>query len=333
MSLTTEESYRWCRSFSKNSGSNFVRTFSLLRPDKAKSMYVVYAFARIVDDIGDAGDHQNRRLQLEHWRAWLGSLGSKEPADESELQENLRPAFEHSIQRYAIPMDWFDQLLDGIEGDLDEKRCIRDWQELERYCFQVAGTMGLVCIKIWGGDLDSLRERAEACGIAFQCTNILRDVYEDASRGRIFIPQEELMRFGVDPQDWLKLRPTGDWQGLLKKCASKAVASFEHARTLGLELEFDGQRMFSLMWHSYLNLLREVVRNLSTTFEQRNLRVPSWKKFSHGLIHFLAPLYLAARPLHRPIDIPSQFPGLVLDSYEGPGSPSQADSMAARAPS
>jgi phytoene synthase len=154
----------------------------------------MYAFMRYCDDVADDSHVRDRLGQISAWRADLeNALGGRPSA------HPLWPAFLDAVTRCGIPHSYFSDIIDGVSSDL-EPRKVRTFQELYRYCYQVAGAVGLVISHIYGFDESNesrVHDLAEKCGVAFQLTNILRDVREDAHKGRIYLPEEDLLRFGV----------------------------------------------------------------------------------------------------------------------------------------
>ena len=290
-----QKSYRWCQQVARRSHSSFYRSFALLRPDKERAMSALYAFARIVDDVGDGDPNSRSTESLDSWRTWLDSLGSAETTKQTPEQIALRPAFADMVSKYEVPVKLFHDLLSGIETDLQANPQKASWNELEQYCYCVAGTVGLACVRIWGGDANALEECAKHCGVAFQLTNILRDVREDAQQGRIYFPQDDLATFGVSRRAWLAMRPDGDWQGLLESYVERAKANYQAGYQVGYAIEPDSQRMFHLMWSTYRRLLDEISVKLPYLFEQR-VCLSSLTKFRLAATHFVTPLYLLNAP-------------------------------------
>jgi 15-cis-phytoene synthase len=183
-------SYQSADAVARNSGSSFYYSFLVLPPEKKRAFCAVYAFMRYCDDISDGADSVDAKCaQLGQWRSQLDAVFS------GALDGNaIFPAFLDTARRYSIPADYFHWVIDGAEMDLTVAR-YETFQELYKYCFNVASAVGLVCLKIFGFTDEAALKHAEECGIAFQLTNILRDIQEDAERGRIYLPLEDLRRF------------------------------------------------------------------------------------------------------------------------------------------
>ena len=185
-----KEDYARCAEITRRSSSNFYYAFMLLPAARRRALYAVYAFCRFVDDIADGETEQAPAAQLARWRDELELVYNGAPAHP--ISRALAPEVRH----FAIARHHFEEIIDGVEMDLSRSR-YATFDELRLYCYRVASAVGLICIEIFG--YENLRSRvyAENLGIAFQLTNIIRDVREDAARGRIYIPLEDLARFGV----------------------------------------------------------------------------------------------------------------------------------------
>lgn len=189
MSTTLEASYRYCREVARTRARNFYYSFVLLPPAGRNAMCAVYAFMRYCDDLSDEPGANARAIA-----AWRDAL-------EGALQGRYDghpcwPAFHDTVRRYRIPHRYFHEMIDGVASDLAPRR-FETFDELYRYCYQVASVVGLTTIHIFGFESPEAPALAEQCGVAFQLTNILRDIQEDAARGRIYLPLEDLRRFGV----------------------------------------------------------------------------------------------------------------------------------------
>jgi phytoene synthase len=188
-----DRSYEYCVRVARSRAKNFYYSFVLLSAQQRKAMCAIYAFMRYCDDLSD--EPGASRAAIDRWRSEL------QEALEGRFSDHpLWPAFHHTVRRFGIPHDYFRQMIDGVTSDL-EPRHFETFDELYRYCYQVASVVGLTIIHIFGFDTRSALPLAEKCGVAFQLTNILRDIREDAGLGRIYIPAEDLQRFGVSEGD------------------------------------------------------------------------------------------------------------------------------------
>jgi 15-cis-phytoene synthase len=188
-------SYRSAEAVAR-SRSNFYYSFVVLPAEKKRAFCAVYAFMRYCDDISDGADRlEDKRAQLRDWRsqldaAYAGVLG-KNP---------VLPAFRDTVRAFSIPKEYFHWILDGAEMDLDTFE-YETFGDLYKYCFNVASAVGLVCLQIFGFHDERAKKYAEQCGLAFQLTNILRDVKEDADLGRIYLPAEDLRNFDYTAEE------------------------------------------------------------------------------------------------------------------------------------
>jgi phytoene synthase len=191
--ISLEESYTYCRAVAKKRARNFYYSFILLPPEQKDSMCAVYSFMRYCDDLSD--EPGATRTAMERWSDALNEALAGRPGDHP-----VWPAFLDTVTRYSIPHEYFHEMIEGVESDL-EPRVMETFDELYSYCYRVASVVGLTTIHIFGYTSPDALPLAEKCGIAFQLTNILRDVKEDAELGRLYLPQEDLQRFGVSPAD------------------------------------------------------------------------------------------------------------------------------------
>src|SRR6266567_893664 len=189
------------RAITQNSASNLAPAFVLLPKAKRDAMSVLYAFCREIDDVADneSVPAERRREQLADWRADLLRACAMETPHLA-VHRELQPI----IRQYHLPFQHFDELLQGVEMDLDIKR-YESYEQLELYCYRVASAVGLLSIEIFGYNNPACRDYAICLGKALQLTNILRDVRADAERGRIYLPLSELARFRVAPEEILRL--------------------------------------------------------------------------------------------------------------------------------
>jgi phytoene synthase len=190
--ISLEQSYAYCRSVARQRARNFYYAFILLSREQRDAMCAVYAFMRCCDDLSD--EPGATREGIERWRGGLDRALDGEYDDHPSW-----PALHDAVVHYKIPSRCFYEMIDGVTADL-EPRQIQTVDELYRYCYQVASVVGIAVIYILGFDDERAIPLAEKCGIAFQLTNILRDIREDADRGRTYLPAEDLARFGVSLQ-------------------------------------------------------------------------------------------------------------------------------------
>ncbi|HEV8147756.1 MAG TPA: phytoene/squalene synthase family protein [Bryobacteraceae bacterium] len=192
--ITLEKSYAWCARVARTKAENFYPSFVLLTRDRHRSMCAIYAFMRYCDDLADDESIRDRRGSIAKWREDLDTALKGNPSDRP-----LWPAFLDTVARFGIPHKYFFEMIDGVTSDLEPRR-VATFDELYRYCYHVASVVGLTIVHIYGFDgaqRERVLELAEKCGIAFQLTNILRDVREDTEKNRVYLPAEDLTRFGV----------------------------------------------------------------------------------------------------------------------------------------
>jgi len=189
-------SYEYCERVARKQAKNFYYAFTVLPQQKRAAICAVYAFMRFCDDISDSDNPCHSKIEaLNRWR---DALDAAVAGDFS--SSKIMPAFHNAVHSFNIPTEYFHELIDGAEMDLSINR-YRTFDDLYKYCYRVASVVGLVCIHIFGFNEEKAKEYAEYQGIAFQLTNILRDVKEDADRNRIYIPQSDIEAYGYSEID------------------------------------------------------------------------------------------------------------------------------------
>jgi phytoene synthase len=183
-----ERSYAHCRDVARKQARNFYYSFLLLSKPDRDAMCAIYAFMRYCDDLSDGPDTANLGV-MQKWRQELdaalqGCYGTNP----------CWPAFHDAVRRYNIPTEYFHSMIDGVSSDL-EPRDMQTFDELYRYCYQVASVVGLTITHIFGFESPQALALAEKCGVAFQLTNIIRDVKEDQEKGRIYLPKEDRVKY------------------------------------------------------------------------------------------------------------------------------------------
>jgi phytoene synthase len=265
--LGCEASYRWCESVARRQAGNFYHAFRLLPFDQRRAMCALYAFMRVTDDIADEpGELTVRRERLAEWRQQTEALTG----------HPLFPAFRHAIEKYGIPRTYLGDAIDGVEMDLYQDR-YATFPDLYGYCYRVASAVGLCCIHIWGFEDAAALRYAEVAGIALQLTNILRDIAEDAGRGRLYLPQEDLATFGVTEAEVLTGQGGTRLRDLLAFQAQRAFNYYDTARPLERLLRPAGRAVFSVICGTYRALLDRIVASGYDVYSQR-VRVSNWRK-------------------------------------------------------
>ncbi|QDU29587.1 All-trans-phytoene synthase [Anatilimnocola aggregata] len=258
-----EESYRHCRDVVLRARSNLARAFWLLRHDQRRGMDALYAFARQADDLVDCpGSERDRRTSLEQFRHELDHSLAGKPVG------MLFPALIDTIQHYQIqPRHCYD-LLDGCAMDLSPRR-YANWDELREYCLRVASSVGLACLQIWDCTDERALQPAIDCGLALQLTNILRDVRSDAQVGRIYLPQDELARFGVTENDLLSGEPTASMIELVRFQIVRSNALYASAWQGLSYVPEPARRLYWLMHQTYDRLLKKMEADPAAIFRTR----------------------------------------------------------------
>ena len=264
MSDGLSAAYEHCRALTRREAKNFYYGFLLLPARQRRAIYAAYAFARECDDIVDAGlpvEEASRRLAAQRERLGRCLEGSPDGP--------VFTALADAVRRYDIPHDYFYSLLGGVESDLTVRR-YATFEELKRYCYLVASIVGLISIEIFGyRGGEEARRRAADLGIALQLTNILRDVQEDLQRGRIYLPEEELVRFGYKA-DFLRQGVANEsFQRLMAFQVARAEGYFEEGRTLLPLLPRRARACVGVMAGIYKSILDDIARRPETVLSRR----------------------------------------------------------------
>lgn len=271
MKVSLEASYAACRRASRKSASNFLLSFWFLPREKRKAMYALYAFFRHTDDLGDnSGDSLQRQADLDTWRYQL------QAALAGEFHDVRLPALVDTLRKFDIPPQYLEQSIQGVETDLYPRR-FETYEQLRNYCYQVASVVGLSCIRIWGLRDDADLQPATDCGYAFQLTNILRDLKEDALSGRVYLPSEELEAFGVTREMLTSGSNCEEFRGLMRFQIARTRELFQSAERLTPSLHEDGRKIFTAMMSIYRNLLDRIAEDPEAVLHRR-VRVSSWRK-------------------------------------------------------
>ncbi|HEV2194991.1 MAG TPA: squalene synthase HpnC [Candidatus Acidoferrum sp.] len=264
------ESYEHCHRIARAAHSNFYYAFYLLPKPKRDALAALYAFMRLVDDVSDEGrDLAAKQRGLARWRAALdqaitgqeqvfdGNAAVVSPAASLPGAEETLPALVDTMQRYNMPARYLHDLISGAEMDLTV-RFYPTFERLREYCYRVAGTVGLTCTHVFGFRDARALDLAEKLGLAFQLTNIIRDVHEDHKLGRVYLPEEDLARYGVSREDFARGEATLGMRELLRFEADRAWQLYEEgAALLGLIGE-DSRSALWLLVHTYSALLGRI---------------------------------------------------------------------------
>ena len=246
-------SYRCAEAVARGRARNFYYSFVVLPPEKRRALCAVYAFMRYCDDISDGScSPADKHNMLQTWRTHLDA------AVQGRFDASpILPAFHDAVQRFSIPADYFHWVIDGAEMDLTIDR-YRSFTELYQYCFKVASAVGLVCLQIFGYTEERAKELAEHCGIAFQLTNILRDIKEDAGMGRIYLPEEDLERFHYRAEDLRRGVTNESFRELMAFEAGRARQYYTQARGLLPLVDADSRPALWAMMEIYGQLLGKI---------------------------------------------------------------------------
>jgi 15-cis-phytoene synthase len=227
MELTLTESFQACEEIAHKRARNFYYAFRVLPKSKRLAICSMYAFMRYCDDIADSDDPPTSKIDA--LRRWRNALTDALGGDVG--KSRILPAFCHSVRKYSIPESYFYELIEGAEMDQSKTR-YQTFDDLYQYCYRVASVVGLVCIHIFGFSEEVAKTHAEYCGIAFQLTNILRDVREDADHDRIYLPLNDMTAAGYSEEDLRDLVFDNAFRKLMKLEAQRARRYYEHGIAL-----------------------------------------------------------------------------------------------------
>jgi phytoene synthase len=266
--MTLEASYRHCAEVARKRARNFYYSFLALPKQKRLAMCALYAFMRECDDLSDeAGATLDA---LERWRADLdSSLGGRMGA------HAVWPALVDTVERYRIPPRYLHEMIDGVSSDLAPHR-VETFDDLYRYCYLVASVAGITTIHVFGFDSEEALPLAEKCGIAFQLTNIIRDVKEDAANGRVYLPAEDLARFQVAPESLLGVL-TPELRRLLEFEADRARLYYGESLPLLGMIHPDSRPSLWALIEIYSRLLQRIERRGYDVMQGR-IRLPGVEK-------------------------------------------------------
>jgi phytoene synthase len=258
----------YCQRKAAQSGSSFYYSFLFLPPERRRAITALYAFCREVDDVVDeCTDPGVAAAKLAWWRHEIATLDAGRP------QHPVTQALAPLARAYGITRERLDEIIDGMEMDLRQSR-YADLAALERYCYHVAGVVGLLAAGIFGYTNPRTLEYAQALGTAFQFTNIVRDVGEDARKDRIYLPLEDLARFGVSAADILNRRHTDAFGQLISFEVERAEAAYTKALALLPAEDRRAQRPGLVMAAIYRTLLGEIRRDGHRVLEHRVALTP-----------------------------------------------------------
>lgn len=268
-----EHSYSWCEKIARTQAKNFYYSFLLLPSEKRKAMCAIYAFMRYCDDLSDDEGIADRATAIAQWRQDLASALS---GNAGVPAHPVWRAFVDTVQRFHIPHQYFFDMIDGVSSDLEPRRIVT-FDELYDYCYHVASVVGLTIVHIFGfrpgcGGPEALK-LAEKCGIAFQITNILRDVREDAEKQRVYLPAEDLERFQVSDT----FEPAARFRELMAFEAARARDYFRQSAPLVRMVDARSQASLGALIAIYSRLLDRIVDSNYDVLARR-IRVSTGEK-------------------------------------------------------
>jgi phytoene synthase len=272
----------YCQQKTVQSGSSFYYSFLFLPPERRRAITALYAFCREVDDtVDETHDQSVARIKLAWWRTEVSAMykgAATHPVTQA-LQPHLAP--------YNLQEQHLQAIVDGMEMDLDQSRYL-DYAGLRKYCWHVAGVVGILSASIFGVTNPQTLQYAEKLGLAFQLTNIIRDVGDDARKGRIYLPVNELQQFGVTAADILNFRHSEKFEALMKFQADRAQAVYDEALALLPKEDRRAQRPGLMMAAIYRTVLDEIERDNFKVLNQRISLTPlrklwlAWKTYVRG---------------------------------------------------
>ena len=269
----------YCQQKTAQSGSSFYYSFLFLPPERRRAMTALYAFCREVDDVVDeCSEPALARIKLAWWRNQIDSMLQGVPA------HPVTKALQPHLLLYKLQGEHLHAIIDGMEMDLTQTRYL-DYPALQSYCWHVASVVGLLSASIFGATQPQTMQYAEKLGLAFQLTNIIRDVGEDARRDRIYLPLDELRHFGVTPADLLQARHSENFENLMRFQARRAQAAYDEAFALLPAEDRRAQRPGLIMAAIYRTLLDEIERDGFRVLNQRTSLTPlrklwlAWKAY------------------------------------------------------
>ena len=258
----------YCQQKAAASGSSFYYSFLFLPPERRRAITALYAFCREVDDIADeVSDMGVARVKLAWWRTEVANLFAGHP------QHPVTKALAPFVATCGLDAARMNEIIDGMEMDLTHHR-YPDFDSLKLYCHRVAGVVGQLSASCFGYKNPATLEYAESLGLAFQLTNIIRDVGEDARRDRIYLPQDELARFGVTSEDLLARRGGESFEKLMRFQAERARSCYDAAFAKLAPEDRPNQRAGLIMAAIYRTLLDEIERDRFAVLDRRIALTP-----------------------------------------------------------
>jgi 15-cis-phytoene synthase len=258
----------YCQQKAAASGSSFYYSFLFLPPERRQAIMALYAFCREVDDVVDeCHDLSLAQTKLDWWRTEVGRVFGGAPTHPVGL------ALKDVLPRFNLPQEQFLEIIDGMQMDLQQTRYLH-FADLRLYCYRVASVVGLMAAEIFGYQDRATLKYAHDLGIAFQLTNIIRDVGEDARRGRIYLPVDDLRRFGVTAKEILDARPSEAFKSLMEFQTERAEGFYNQALSHLPARDRKAQRPGLMMAAIYRSLLREIQADGYQVLDRRTSLTP-----------------------------------------------------------
>jgi phytoene synthase len=262
---------QYCQDKAAASGSSFYYSFKFLPPDKRRAITALYAFCREVDDVVDECTDANvARTTLNWWRSEVAAIYGGKP------QHPVCQALVPIVQQFNMAQEHLLEIIDGMEMDLDQPR-YADFKSLQLYCYRVASVVGLLAVEIFGYTDRKTLKYAHDLGIAFQLTNIIRDVGEDARRNRIYLPTDELQQFGVSEAEILNAKESENFQKLMAFQIERAQRYYKQALDQLPAVDRKSQRTGLIMAAIYQATLQEVIASGCHVLKERVSLTPRYK--------------------------------------------------------
>ena len=262
---------QYCQDKAAKSGSSFYYSFLFLPEQQRQAIIALYAFCREVDDIVDSSiDSHIKQTKLQWWRNEIGALFNGQP------QHPVSQALATAITRFNLPQEQFEEIIDGMEMDLQQNR-YNNFKDLSLYCYRVASVVGLLAAEIFGYNDRKTQKYAHDLGMAFQLTNILRDVYEDARRNRIYLPQDELQKFQLSDKDIIQGNNSDKFIELMKFQIQRAQDYYDKAINELPEADRYTQRVGLVMARIYRSTLDEIANDGYRVLQHRIKLTPLHK--------------------------------------------------------
>ncbi|MGE0643029.1 MAG: presqualene diphosphate synthase HpnD [Nitrospira sp.] len=260
--MKTSEAQAYCTAYTKQSGSNFYYSFLFLPKAKREAMYTVYAFCKAVDSaVDEPAAGSNPKDELTHWRNELDAVYAGTPTTP------IMVSLAHHVKSMGIPKAYFEELIKGVEMDLFNNRYVT-FDELSLYCYRVASVVGLICLHIFGVTSARAQDYAVALGMAFQLTNILRDVGVDAAERRIYLPLEDLKKWNYAEKSMLNRSYSPEFCALMAYEASRAHHYYKRADAALKELSPLERRALTVA-----EIMRGIYRRILDQIERSNYQV------------------------------------------------------------